>query len=142
MTYITLEGGYMYNYNLNDRDGNRAVSLYSPEEGYMKGNLFPELYDQYKNYQPVMLRAKDEQSRLLLELSAVSFASHELNLYLDLHPNDESVLMLFNDYRRKANSLIDEYETKYGPITVNSDSLNASPFLWEVDAWPFEGGNR
>lgn len=132
----------MYNYNLNDRDGNRAVSLYSPEEGYMKGNLFPELYDQYKNYQPVMLRAKDEQSRLLLELSAVSFASHELNLYLDLHPNDESVLMLFNDYRRKANSLIDEYETKYGPITVNSDSLNASPFLWEVDAWPFEGGNR
>lgn len=132
----------MYNYNLNDRDGNRAVSLYSPEEGYMKGNLFPELYDQYKNYQPVMLRAKDEQSRLLLELSAVSFASHELNLYLDLHPNDESVLALFNDYRRKTNSLIDEYEMKYGPITVNSDSLNASPFLWEVDAWPFEGGNQ
>lgn len=132
----------MYNYNLNDRDGNRAVSLYSPEEGYMKGNLFPELYDQYKNYQPVMLRAKDEQSRLLLELSSVSFASHELNLYLDLHPNDESVLALFNDYRRKTNSLIDEYEMKYGPITVNSDSLNASPFLWEVDAWPFEGGNQ
>ncbi len=132
----------MYNYNLNDRDGNRAVSLYSPEEGYMKGNLFPELYDQYKNYQPVMLRAKDEQSKLLLELSAISFASHELNLYLDLHPNDESVLALFNDYRRKTNSLIDEYETKYGPITVNSDSLNASPFLWEVDTWPFEGGNQ
>ena len=73
----------MYNYNLNDQSGNRAVSLYSPEEGYMKGNLFPELYDQYKNYQPVILRAKDEQSKLLLELSAVSFASHELNLYLD-----------------------------------------------------------
>lgn len=132
----------MYNYNLNDRDGNRMVSLYSPEEGYMKGNLFPELYDQYGNYQPVMLRAKDEQSRLLLELSAVSFASHELNLYLDLHPNDESVLALFNDYRRKSNLLMDEYETKYGPITVNSDSLNASPFLWEVDAWPFEGGSN
>lgn len=132
----------MYNYNLNDQSGNRAVSLYSPEEGYMKGNLFPELYDQYKNYQPVILRAKDEQSKLLLELSAVSFASHELNLYLDLHPNDESMLTLFNDYRRKANSLIDEYETKYGPITVNSDSLDASPFLWEVDAWPFEGGSK
>ncbi len=132
----------MYNYNLNDQSGNRAVSLYSPEEGYMKGNLFPELYDQYKNYQPVILRAKDEQSKLLLELSAVSFASHELNLYLDLHPNDESVLTLFNDYRRKTNSLIDEYETKYGPITVNSDSLDASPFLWEVDAWPFEGGSK
>ena len=132
----------MYNYNLNDQSGNRAVSLYSPEEGYMKGNLFPELYDQYKNYQPVILRAKDEQSKLLLELSAVSFASHELNLYLDLHPNDESVLTLFNDYRRKTNSLIDEYEIKYGPITVNSDSLDASPFLWEVDAWPFEGGSK
>ena len=86
----------MYNYNfLNDRDGNRAVSLYSPEEGYMRGNLFPELYDSYKNYKPVLLRATDEQSKMLLELSAISFASHELNLYLDLHPNDESVLTLF-----------------------------------------------
>lgn len=133
----------MYNYNfLNDRDGNRAVSLYSPEEGYMRGNLFPELYDTYKNYNPVTLKATDEQSQMLLELSSISFASHELNLYLDLHPNDESVLTLFNDYRRKANTLMNEYENKYGPLTVNSDSLNASPFLWVADVWPFEGGNK
>lgn len=133
----------MYNYNfLNDRDGNRAVSLYSPEEGYMRGNLFPELYDSYKNYKPVLLRATDEQSKMLLELSAISFANHELNLYLDLHPNDESVLTLFNDYRRKTNTLMNEYENKYGPLTINSDSLNASPFLWEADVWPWEGGNK
>ncbi len=135
----------MYNYNdflEKEKNGDRIMSLYSPREGYMRGNLFPELYDAYKNYKPFMLRANDEQSKMLLELSEISFASHELNLYLDLHPTDNSVIALFNDYRRKANQIMNEYENKFGPISIDSDSLNVTPFLWEEEAWPFEGGNK
>ena len=126
--------------SVNDDNATRVVSLYSPEEGYIKGNLFPELYDEYKDYKPIVVKANDEQSMMLFQVGEYAFAAHELNLYLDLHPDDESVLRLFNDYRVKSKELMDQYENKYGPITLTSNSLDASPFLWEAYAWPFEGG--
>ncbi|MCI8547681.1 MAG: hypothetical protein HFJ38_02190 [Bacilli bacterium] len=125
-----------------ENSGDRLMSLYSPQEGYIKGNLFPELYDPYKNYKPLMLRGIDEKSRILLELGEISFASHELNLYLDVHPKDNSMIKLFNNYRRKANQLMNDYENKFGPITIDSEALNVVPFAWEEEAWPFEGGNK
>ena len=69
----------MYNYDnnlLNDYFRNTTPSimnqsqnLYTPEEGYNKGNLFIDLYDGYKNYKPVELQATNEKEALYLELS-------------------------------------------------------------------------
>lgn len=119
---------------------NSQPSLYTPEEGYNKGNLFANLYNQYKNYKPAKIVPKNEQDALLLELSQYSFAAHELNLYLDLFPNDVTMLTLFNDYRTRANELTKEYENKYGSLTVASDNLG-NTFLWEKQPWPWEVGN-
>ena len=30
-----------------------------------------------------------------------------------------------------------EYEDKYGPILVSSDSLDTSPFLWQMQIFPW-----
>lgn len=119
---------------------NNQPNLYTPEEGYNKGILFSDLYQGYKNYQPVNLRATNEKDALFLELSRYAFAAHELNLYLDLHPEDTTMLTLFNDYRTRANQLMMDYEAKYGPLTVSSDELSNS-FSWQKDKWPWEGGN-
>lgn len=119
---------------------NMMPSLFSPTEGYDKGNLFADLYSQYRNYKPVTLKARNDREKMLLELSGMAFAAHELNLYLDNFPNDESILMLFNDYRTRTNELVKQYESVYGPLTISSDSLNRSPFMWEKDMWPWEGG--
>lgn len=124
------------NINTNMNTGN--PSLVAPAEGYNRGNLFADLYDQYKNYKPENLRASTDQERLFLELSQMSFAAHEINLYLDLYPNDMTMLKLFNDYRQKTNELTKEYESKYGPLTLKSDSLEKSPFMWEQNPWPWE----
>lgn len=139
----------MYNYDnnlLNDYFRNTTPSmmsqsqnLYTPEEGYNKGNLFIDLYDGYKNYKPAPLQAKNEKEALYLELSRYAFAAHELNLYLDLHPEDTTMLALFNDYRVRANKLMMDYEAKYGPLTVSSDGMENS-FTWQEDKWPWEGG--
>lgn len=139
----------MYNYNYfkeNWYRGNNDLyrnvnmpSLFTPSIGYDNGNLFSSLYSQYKNYKPATLTANSERDKMLLELSRMSFAAHELNLYLDLHPDDESMLTLFNDYRERANTLINQYEEKYGPLNISSDSLNQTPFAWEKDTWPWEG---
>ena len=144
---------YHYNYFMNQSFGNNDYSyrnntdlyrnvnipsLFSPVEAYNNGILFSNLYSQYKNYKPAVLKASNEREKLFLELSQISFAAHELNLYLDMHPDDESMITLFNDYRERANQLISEYESKYGPLSISSDSLNQSPFVWEKDAWPWE----
>lgn len=113
-------------------------ALVTPTEGYNRGNMFTNLYDQYKNYRPEQLEGRTEQDKLFLELSRIHFAAHELNLYLDLNPNDTSMIKLFNDYREKCEQLTKEYERKYGPLTVKSDVLNQTPFMWEKNPWPWE----
>ena len=37
-----------------------------------------------------------------------------------------------------AFELTKEYESKYGPLTTMSDSLDQVPFMWEKTAWPWE----
>ena len=133
-----LRNTNLKNMNMNNNSYNMmGTSLYNPIEAYDKGNLYSNLYNQYKNYKPVTLSAKNEQEQLFLDLSRLSFAAHELNLYLDLHPNDESMLALFNDYRNEAVALIKQYEAKYGPLSIKSDSLEVGPFAC-VNNWPWE----
>ncbi len=113
-------------------------NLFNPTEAFLKGNLWKELYSPYKNYQPATLTPQTEQEKCLYELSAIAFAAHELNLYLDLHPEDQSMFLLFRDYEQKANRLVEEYEKKYGPLTINGEMTS---FNWVSSTWPWEGRN-
>lgn len=122
-----------------NRTVSTSINLYSPTEGYMKGNLFSNIYSEYKNYTPQTLRPKTEQEHDLYELSTVAFAAHELNLYLDIHPEDTSLLQLFKDYEEKCKALTEQYERKYGPLSV-SGITSSKEFNW-VNNWPWEGYN-
>lgn len=127
---------YYENYNWYRTNMNQK-SLTNPQEAFIRGNLFNDLYSEYKNYQPARLRATSEKEQKLYELSAYAFAAHELNLYLDLHPDDKSMFMLFSDYQKKANRLIEEYELKYGPLNINSETMDKN-YTWVKDKWPWE----
>ena len=120
----------------NDED---MMEIDTPDNGFMRGNLFKNLYTPYKNYKPKKLEFRDQKSRLLKDILEAGFAMHEVNLYLDLHPDDNSMIQLFNDYRKKVNNLTEEYESQYGPLNLTSDYLEVSPFLWEELAFPFGG---
>ena len=129
----------MYNYYMNNNmyRENRP-ELFNPNIGYDNGNMFSNLYDQYKNYKPVTLKANNEREKLLLDLSRASFAAHELKLYLDLNPNDNSMLTLYNDYENKCRELTNEYEKRYGALNSNSKYLDKIPFNWVEGIWPWE----
>lgn len=114
------------------------LNLYGPYEGFMRGNLFQNLYDPYENYRPARLIPNDEREELLLNISQMAFAAHELNLYLDVFPNDRNALTQFNRYRRMANEAMNIYENKYGPLTLTSDTLETYPWAWESKQWPWE----
>ena len=122
----------------NDKFLDTNPSLFPPKEGFEKGNLFANLYSQYKDYKPAKLKADNERERMFLELAEISFAAHELNLYLDVRPNDSSMIALFNDYRNKEMELTKSYEQKYGPLTVNSENSSSNHFSWVDGSWPWE----
>lgn len=130
--YQNMIGNSMRNSSMNNN------SLFTPDEGYINGNLFSNLYSQYKNYRPVQLSAKNEREKMLLDIQKLAFAAHDINLYLDLNPNDESMLTLFNDYRSQVDQLMRQYEDKYGALSISSNSLDKSPFGWIDSPWPWE----
>lgn len=113
-------------------------SLFTPTVGFDNGNLFSNLYSQYKDFKPTSVPANNERESMMRELSRMAFAAHELNLYLDLHPEDTSMITLFNDYREKAVQLMKEYDQRFGPLSISSNNLNQTPFMWQKDAWPWE----
>ena len=121
------------NHNMNTTNQNLAT----PYEGFIRGNLFNNLYEQYKNYRPRRLAPNNEQAELLLNVNQMSFAAHEIRLYLDVHPNDTKMINLYNQYQQQANNAIRTYEQKYGPILQNSLS-EENNFSWEAYAWPWE----
>ena len=86
------------------------------------------LYDPYQG----------EQAELLTYIDSLSFACIDLNLYLDVNPNDRSAIDLFNQYKREKKDLIDEYQNKFGPLLLNSDGLNTYPWAWNDRPWPWE----
>ena len=141
--YRHMNGNGMNGFHDEDMNGfsmNSNNQLFNPKEAFKRGNLFKSLYSPYKNYQPVDLKSMNDREKMLCELSEVAFAAHDLNLYLDMNPDDQSMFMLFRDYQKQANRLMEEYERRYGPLMVNDEEMNES-FTWSDTKWPWEGRN-
>ena len=120
--------------NMNKSSNN---NLAGPYDGYLKGNMFNNLYDQYKNYKPAKLIPNNEQAEMLLNINQLTFAAHDLRLYLDNNPNNKEMLRLFNEYQTQAMNAMKEYERSYGPIEMDSLSNN-NMFSWAAYSWPWE----
>ena len=126
------------NMNNNIINQNNNSSLFSPYEGYLRGNLFKNLYNGYKNYKPANINISNDRDEMLLNIGQLSFARHELNLLLDNYPNNINALNLFNRYREMELDEVKKYERKFGPLTITSSDINKKPFSWVNDMWPWE----
>lgn len=113
-------------------------SILEPYEGFLKGNIFKNIYDQYKNYSPMKLSPNNEQAELLLNVDQICFIVHEINLYLDVFPDDKDMINVFNKYLLMEKEAVSKYEKKYGPLNVNSLPSNINSFTWENTSWPWE----
>lgn len=127
-----------FNTNINQNNNMQANTLFGPYEGYTKGNMFRNLYEQYRNYTPAAITPRSEQEQALLNLNQMQFAMHDLNLYLDVFPDDRNMMNQFITFRNNYNRLLEEYENNYGAININSSSLNNTPFGWVIEQWPWD----
>lgn len=122
--------GYIQNVSPNN--------LYEPYAGFIRGNMFPDLYNQYKVSRPFDVEPINEQAQLLTYLDSLAFSAHDLNLYLDTHPNDRNMIQRYNEYRQEKEKVLKEYESKYGPLLVTSDATMTYPWAWNQLPWPWE----
>ena len=111
--------------------------LYGPYEGYLKGNLFKNLYSEYKDYKPNAISINSEKEELLFNINQICFAMHEINLLLDVYPDNKEMLNLYTNYQNTYNDLLKKYQENYGPIDTNSIK-NEIPFSWENISFPWE----
>ena len=113
----------------NNQMNNNQIDLFNPEEGYEKGNMFRSLYEQYKDYKPRELTGNTDEEKLFLEMSKYAFAAHDLKLFLDVNPTDNSMSALYSDYMSRANDLMKEYKNKYLDNNM-------------MEKWPWERRNN
>ena len=110
---------------------NRLVSV---NEGFNRGNMFDNLFWPYKYI--TELKPTSEKEELMNKVQMYCFAAHEMNLYLDVYPNDMQAIGLFNQYKELEKKYLDEYENKYGLINLNiNDNYN---WQWINSPWPWE----
>ena len=125
---------------MNTKDGN--CGMFNSEEGFKRGNMFPELFDPYKKHQLKNFNPRNEKERMMLEIQKLDFAMKDINLYLDVYPNDMCMIRKFNEYLMKKNRLVQDYETKFGPITLTmpNNSLEGTPWAWLETKSPWKRG--
>ena len=119
-----------------DVDFNRTGNVLSPMDGFLRGNMFQDEYEPYKNLTYFKLNPSNDKERLLYQVMAYSFAINDLNLYLDLHPDNKGMLDLFKKYVKEEKELCKEYVNKYGPLEVNE--VMGQKFDWINSPWPWE----
>ncbi len=124
------------NININNNQS-QEKNILDTEEGFKRGNMFKNLYDEYKNYKPRKLIANSEREDMLMQIQEYTFATIDLGLYLDTNPNDKKALNLFNEYLKNKKNLVNMYEEKYGPLTLDSNDQNNN-WLWNNSPWPWE----
>ena len=108
------------------------------QDGFLKGNMEKDTYIPYKNMTYIKPVINNEKEDMLYKISEVCFAAHDINLYLDTHPNDVNAINLYNEYNNMSNELIASYERKYGPINLSDNiGLEKTPWAWINKPWPW-----
>ncbi|MCL2638363.1 MAG: spore coat protein CotJB [Oscillospiraceae bacterium] len=80
---------------------------------------------------------KQECSALMDKLCEASFFAHDLNLYLDTHPDDEAALEMFREACNQSEACREAFESCCYPLRACSAG-HEGEWDWLDGAWPSE----
>ena len=103
---FSMENNNMDKMNSFNSNFNNIFKNANPSVGFERGNIFDNLYEPYKNYRPVDLNPKNEKEYMIYQVQMYEFALNDLNLYLDVNPNDSEMIKLRDKFQK-------EYEEAY-----------------------------
>jgi len=136
-TFLNLAG--LTNNNMEFDSDNR--NLFAAKEGFLRGNMFRNEYKPYKNLTFINIRPKNDRDAKLFNVMCYSFAITDMNLYLDVHPEDRKALTYLKELIVEEEKAKKEYIMKYGPLNVCD--TKGDKFDWINGPWSWEnlGGN-
>ncbi|HBD06188.1 MAG TPA: hypothetical protein DCY93_02115 [Firmicutes bacterium] len=111
-------------------DKKEDMDLYSPLDGLVRGNMFKNEYRGYKDYQPGIVKPRDERTQLLLDVMMYGNAAHDVALKLDVYPKNQDLIKSFEEFNEKLKKAKMAYESKYGPLTKSSAKGVNGEFDW------------
>lgn len=121
-------------------DIKQQLQLFEPQVAFMLGNLFKDLYMSYHGFSNYTFQPQTPRQQALLDVQINAFVAHELNLYLDMHPDNQDMLRLFHEFSQKTKEATEVFESQFGPLNV-ADSCQQIPFDWVQGPWPWEHQN-
>ena len=71
------------------------------------------------------------------KLRMLDFAIQESALYLDAYPDNAPALEYYDSIRSRREEVLEEYEKKYGPVTIFGNRSTDS-WQWTNEPWPWE----
>jgi len=83
----------------------------------------------------------DDQHKLLMFISEVSFAIDDVVLYLDTHPEDQQALEYYDTYKKLRHQSVMEYTKLYGPLS-DENVISDNYWAWVQSPWPWEVQGR
>lgn len=128
------------NINIETINFNRAYDMFSLEEGFNKGNMFKDIYSKYKNH-VYKLKVNNSKDNLLYKIQMHCFALKDLNLYLDVFPDDKKMINKFNEINNSLEELKKKYVKEVGPLCVTDMNSNTK-FTWINNPWPWDKGGK
>ena len=81
----------------------------------------------------------DEKDMLLRKIQMYDFCLNEINLYLDTHTTCPFGLEFYRKYRDLRKAAFDEYNMKFGPLTI-LNVTNTDKWTWATEDWPWVKG--
>ena len=109
-----------------------SAPQYDASDALKRGTLFPGLDLPFMN----MVNMEDVSGTPIGEVMALCFVSHELQLYLDTHPNDTEAFELMKSVLGLTEEAKRRYTAKYGPLRPD-DLQSSDRFDWIDDPWPW-----
>ncbi|MBQ2676477.1 MAG: spore coat protein CotJB [Clostridia bacterium] len=80
-----------------------------------------------------------EKEKLLKNVRMYKFAMIEAGMFLDTHPNDKEALEYFRKNKALAEKATEEYEKRFGPLTLRGAGEKERSWDWVKGPWPWEG---
>lgn len=110
-------------------------NFFTPIQALSYGNLSKTLYKGYKDYQQKILSAENPMT----VLQAYNFVLVDLGLYLDVNPNDEEAIKLYNAYVMEYRNLVENFEKINYQLKLLNVNEPTSVWQW-VKNWEMKGG--
>ena len=121
--------------NMNNME-NSESKLSNDKIGLQRGNMFNDEYKSYKGLNPNNIVANTEKDALCLKLFQTNFAIIDLNLYLDLHPDNKEMYQLYKKYVNEFENYKKMYEEKFGPLEITD--ATSENYSWIKNPWPWD----